>query len=121
MEFGKLWKAAPPVALTCGAATSVAAQVADVPDRYRAFEQGCHMMGGSHWGGFGMVLGPIVLIMIVVGIVVGVVYLLTHFGALGTGGGPQAHDRALAVLKDRYAKGEIDSQEFAERKKHLTD
>ncbi len=122
MELGKLWKIAPLVIMSCGMATAAAAQVAEGSDRYRAFQHGYHMMGGgSHWGGFGMVLGPIFLILVVVGIVIGVIYLLTHFGAAGLGGGQPVHDRALAVLKERYAKGEIDSQEFAERKKHLTD
>ncbi len=32
-----------------------------------------------------------------------------------------AHDRALALLKERFAKGEIDSIEFAERKKLLAE
>ncbi len=69
-----------------------------------------------------MVLGPIFMILIVVGIVAGVIYLLRMFGgpALGVGG-HAAHDRALALLKERYAKGEIDSAEFAERKKHMVD
>lgn len=78
--------------------------------------------GGSQWGGFGMVLGPILMILIVVGIVAGVIYLLRLFGAAGVGGSSHAaHDRALALLKERYAKGDIDSEEFAERKKLLAD
>ncbi len=80
------------------------------------------MWGSSQWGGFGMVLGPIFMILIVVGIVAGVIYLLRLFGAAGPGGtGHAGHDRALSLLKERYAKGEIDSAEFAERKKHLDD
>jgi putative membrane protein len=80
------------------------------------------MWGSNQWGGFGMVLGPIFMILVVVGIVAGVIYLLRHFGAAGSGGNSHAaHDRALALLKERYAKGEIDSTEFAERKKLLAD
>lgn len=80
------------------------------------------MWGGSQWGGFGMVLGPIFMILIVVGIVAGIIYLLRLFGATGPAGSSHAaHDRALVLLKERYAKGEIDSTEFAERKKLLAD
>ena len=39
------------------------------------------------------------------------------FGVVGSG--QPAHDRALMLLKERYAKGEIDTQEFEERKKLL--
>ncbi len=103
--------------------TSAMAQVGEIPDRLGQFNHGHDMMwGGSQWGGFGMVLGPIFMILIVVGIIAGVIYLLRLFGAAAPGTSRHAaHDRALALLKERYAKGEIDSQEFAERKKLLAD
>lgn len=69
-----------------------------------------------------MVLGPIFMILVLVGIVLGVVYLMRHFGGLGpVSGAGQAEGRALSTLKERYAKGEIDSQEYDERKARLTD
>jgi putative membrane protein len=62
------------------------------------------------------------MILIVVGIVAAIIYLLRLFGATGPATSSHvAHDRALALLKERYAKGEIDSTEFAERKKLLAD
>lgn len=69
-----------------------------------------------------MVLGPIFMILILVAIVIGVIYLLKHFGGISmtSDAGPAA-DRALTILKERYARGEIDSKEFEERKKLLTD
>ncbi|MBN8194772.1 hypothetical protein JI667_21985, partial [Bacillus sp. NTK074B] len=78
------------------------------------------MWGSDQWGGFGMVLGPIFMILILVGIVVGTIYVLRLFCVAGSG--QPAHDRALMLLKERYAKyakGEIDTQEFEERKKLL--
>lgn len=114
----------PTMAGTLGlAATAASAQVGDIPDRYGSFGHGHDMMWGSgQWGGFGMVLGPIFMILIVVGIVAGIIYLLRMFGMAGpASGNDAAHDRALALLKERYAKGEIDSTEFAERKKLLAD
>lgn len=69
-----------------------------------------------------MFLGPIFMILILVGIVAGVIYLLRLFGAAGLGDNSHAaHERAFALLKERYAKGEIDSEEFTERKKLLAD
>jgi putative membrane protein len=107
----------------CVAATSVMAQVGEIPDRNGLYYHGHDMMwGGSQWGGFGMILGPIFMILIVVGIVAGVIYLLRLYGVAGSAvSSHAAHDRALALLKERYAKGEIDSAEFTERKKLLAD
>ncbi len=107
----------------CLAATSAMAQVGEIPDRNGLYSHGHDMMwGGSQWGGFGMVLGPIFMILIVVGIVAGIIYLLRLFGAAGPAvSSHAAHDRALTLLKERYAKGEIDSTEFTERKKLLAD
>ncbi len=104
-------------------ATSAMAQVGEIPERFGHYNHGHDMMWGSNqWGGFGMVLGPIFMILIVVGIVAAIIYLLRLFGATGPATTSHAaHDRALVLLKERYAKGEIDSTEFAERKKLLAD
>ncbi|MEH6645440.1 SHOCT domain-containing protein [Sulfitobacter sp.] len=104
-------------------ATAAMAQVGEIPERFGQYNHGHDMMWGSNqWGGFGMVLGPIFMILIVVGIVAAIIYLLRLFGAAGPAtSSHDAHDRALALLKERYAKGEIDSTEFAERKKLLAD
>jgi putative membrane protein len=123
MEF-RNWAIVPSMAgALCVAATSAMAQAGEIPDRNGLYYHGHDMMwGGSQWGGFGMVLGPIFMILIVVGIVAGIIYLLRLFGAAGPAvSSHAAHDRALALLKERYAKGEIDSTEFTERKKLLAD
>lgn len=103
--------------------TSVNAQVGEIPGRNTPYLYGHDMMGGSgQWGGFGMVLGPIFMILILVGIVAAVIYVLRLSGAPGLGGGgQQANDRALALLKERFARGEIDSKEFEERRQLLAD
>jgi putative membrane protein len=107
----------------CLSASSAMAQAGEIPDRNGLYYHGHDMMwGGSQWGGFGMVLGPIFMILIVVGIVAGIIYLLRLFGVAGPAASSNAaHDRALALLKERYAKGEIDSTEFSERKTLLAD
>ncbi|MBI1219881.1 MAG: SHOCT domain-containing protein [Rhodobacteraceae bacterium] len=77
--------------------------------------------GGEQWGGFGMVLGPIFMILVLVGIIVGVIYLIRTFAphAISPMHGP-TEDRALTILRERLAKGEIDSKEFEDRRRMLS-
>lgn len=101
------------------AVTSAAAQVGETPDRYGSLYHGHEMMwGGGQWGGFGMFLGPIFMILLVIGIVAGIIYVLRLFGV---GIGPHTNDSAMTLLKERFAKGEIDTEEFTARKKALRD
>lgn len=117
----RLWIAARSTTLAIAAvltANMALAQVREMLNGDAPFYHGHNMMwGGDQWGGFGMVFGPIFMILILVGIVVGAIYLLRLFGVAGSGG--PALDRALMLLKERYAKGEIETQEFEERKKLL--
>ncbi len=111
------------IAATIATVHPAIAQVGEIPDRGAPYFYGHDMMwGGSQWGGFGMILGPIFMILIVVAIIAGTVFVIRHFGGPAmTGGSHVAHDRALGLLKERYAKGEIDSKEFEERKRLLAD
>lgn len=71
-----------------------------------------NMMGG--WGGFG--LGWIFMILFWVFIILGVVVLVRYLG------GQHNTDKGktpLDILKERYAKGELDKKEFEEMKKDL--
>ncbi len=76
---------------------------------------GYGMMGG--WGAypngnyaFELILMALFLILIVILIV----WAIKSFGGHGRSG-----ESALAILKERYAKGEIDHKEFEEMKKNL--
>lgn len=68
-----------------------------------------------------MVLGPIFMILVLVGIVAAVIYVMRHMGSGFVPGTGQSSSRAHDILKERYARGEIDSKEFDERKKLLSD
>ncbi|MBM2831078.1 MAG: hypothetical protein HW414_130 [Dehalococcoidia bacterium] len=79
------------------------------------------MMGPGMMGGFGLGwFGPIVMVLFWVLVVWGIVALIrgTAWGGRPDSTAPPP-DSALDVLKKRYARGEINKQEFEEKKKDL--
>lgn len=75
---------------------------------------------GSMMGGYGL-FGGLLMIVFWILVIVGVVLLIKWFidqSARGTGHAP-ASDRALDVLKERYARGEVAKDEFEQVKKDL--
>ena len=93
------------------------------PEPYR-YGFGPHMMD---WGGgwYGMIFGPLFMIL-VLAVVIAVAALLVR----GLGGPwhwvqPPHHMQPgrtpLDILKERYARGEIDKEEFEERRRVLGD
>ncbi len=75
------------------------------------------MMGGYGMGGFGF--GGIFMILWWILIIVGFVALVKWLlgPSLGHGGGSSS--RALDILKERYARGEIDEQEYRKKLQDL--
>lgn len=78
-------------------------------------------MGG--WGGFGW-LGSLLFLVL---LVLGVVYLARALdggrhdrSAPPSDALPSGEDRALQILRERYARGEIDQEEFERRKAGLS-
>ncbi len=80
------------------------------------------MWGGGGWGWTGMILGPIMMI-VVLAIIIAIVVLIVRW--LGGSGCPSAHGRkrnaGLDILQERFAKGEIDQQEFEAKRRILDD
>jgi putative membrane protein len=76
------------------------------------------MMGGYGWGG-GWGFGMIGMLLWWVLIVLGIVLIAKWLFSGGPGAGRASGDRALEILKERYARGEIDKQEFEEKKQVL--
>lgn len=76
---------------------------------------GWMMNGGYWWVGIIMML---VQVLFWVGIIFLAVRLIRHLSSRPHGNRYMS-DSALDILRDRYAKGEIDSDEFNRRKKDL--
>lgn len=84
---------------------------------------GRHMMDGyngfynmmSGYGGFG---GGIVMLLFWILVIMGTVYLIKYL--VQNTRGAQQNKTALDILKERYARGEIDKEEFERKKKDLS-
>ncbi len=73
------------------------------------------------WGWGGMILGPIMMIVFIAVVVVVVVLLVRWLGWTGHGGAIHIPPgkTPLDILRERFAKGEIDKEEFEERRRTL--
>ena len=78
---------------------------------------------GWGWGWGHMMFGGVMMIVFWGGIILLIVSLVRSFGGSSQSGGLNALPRAtpLDILKERFAKGEIDKKEYDERRKTLSD
>jgi putative membrane protein len=79
---------------------------------------GPHMMG---WGGgwSGMIFGPLMMILVLALPVAALVLLIRWLGGSRSSASPG--QTPLDILRERYARGEIDKEEFEERRRTLGD
>ncbi|MGO4558144.1 SHOCT domain-containing protein [Mesorhizobium sp. 2RAF21] len=95
---------------------------AQVPSDAGRYDWGPHMMG---WGGawYAMIFGPLFMIVFLAVLVAGAVLLVRGPG--GSWSGPMSPHRSvtsrapLDILRERFARGEIDKEEFEERRRVL--
>lgn len=76
-----------------------------------------HMTGWDGGYGVGMMFGPVLWLLILGLVVAGVIWFVRRMDD-GSGGGPKASG-ARAELDMRFARGEIDADDYAARKKLL--
>jgi putative membrane protein len=77
-----------------------------------------HMWGGgAHW-----IFGPIMMVLFVALIVALVVLIVRRLGGAGGGATQAAKPKAAQdILEERFARGEIDQEEFETRRQMLRD
>lgn len=75
------------------------------------------MMSNMDWGWGGMIFGPIMMVALVILIVFLVRWLVVS--GRGSASPGSALQTPLDILKERFAKGEIDKDEFEERRRVL--
>ncbi|MBI2736270.1 MAG: SHOCT domain-containing protein [Rhodospirillales bacterium] len=95
---------------------------AQAPSDAEKYGYGPHMMWGGGW--YGMIFGPLFMILVLAVIIAAVVFLVRWLG--GPWHGSAWHQAppgrtSLDILKERFARGEIDKQEFEERRRVLGD
>ena len=97
---------------------------AQQPSEPFGYGYGPYMMD---WGGgwYGMVFGPLFMILVLAVVIALAVLLVRWLGGAWHGTQPPHHVQPgrtpLDILKERYARGEIDKQEFEERRRVLGD
>ena len=74
-----------------------------------------YMMGGGHMFGGGLL--SLLVIVALIALVVVIVRRGAHFRMMHGAG---SATRALDILQERFARGEVSVEEYQERKKHLT-
>ena len=108
------------IMVLCSISGFLVLNIADVwAQQPRGDYYGPHMMWNSGW--YGMFFGPILMI-VFIGIAVVVVVLLVRWlggSTPGIGSSTPSMRDPMDILKERFARGEIDKEDFEERRKVL--
>lgn len=76
-------------------------------------------MGGMDHFGWGMGFGGVFMLFLWVLVILGIVALVKWL--MTSSKGEVSENPPLEILKERYAQGEIDREEFEQKKHHLVD
>ncbi len=104
--------------ILCGLAGLAVAIAAAFPAYAQTYSDHPHMSGG----GWSMIFGPLMMIVFIGAIVIVVVLLIRWLSGASIGpAAVKAENAPIDILKERFARGEIDQKEFEERKKLLSE
>ena len=117
MEIQKLTRRTKTVLALAAALAWLPAQAQAAPDRPELWHY------GQDWGWGHMIFGSVMMLLVWGAIIVGIVMLVRW---LSGGQSPvptsaPARNRALEILQERFARGDIDEAEFEKRKRLLSD
>jgi len=85
---------------------------------YGDWQMGPGMMGGWGMGWFGGIFMLVFWVLVIIGLIFLIKWLIQSTKG-GPGRPPSNPSGALDILKERYARGEIDKEEFEEKKRDL--
>lgn len=83
--------------------------------------RGDYYHGPYMWDGAWMFFGPLMMIVFIAIIVAAVVLLVRWVSSHRPGDRSTSERDALDILKERFARGDIDKEEYEERKRVLRD
>lgn len=86
---------------------------------YGGYGMGPGMMGGYGMGWFGGIFMIIFWILVIIGLVFLIKWLVQSTKQGSVKFQDNSFNKALDILNERYARGEIDKQEFEEKKKDI--
>lgn len=86
------------------------------------YAYGPHMMWG--WGWYGMMFGPLFMILLLVAVIVVAVLAVRWLGGPWQAAAPPSHPlpsrTALDILNERFARGEIDQVEYEAKRRLIS-
>jgi putative membrane protein len=110
-----IWRRTAALAVIClGLSLASLGALADPPGDWG---YGHYGMWGGGWGG--MMFGFFMMLLVIAAIVAVVVLVVRVLGGAGTVTGKPAGKTSSEILDERFARGEIDSAEFEERRRVL--
>ena len=88
----------------------------------QAWANGDHGRTFDHphmWGGGSGILFGVIAMIVVIAAIVGVIVLVVRWLGVGPARRSGAERAAIDILEERFARGEIDAQEFQDRRRIL--
>lgn len=114
-----MMKVSIPIVAAMGAALALVPSWVWAQSETDGYGYGPHMMWWGEGGWYGMIFGPLIMILVLALLIAAVVLLVRWASGQWPPGAPQQGRTPLDTLKERYARGEIDREEYMRRRTDL--